>query len=230
MSLEKLSKQLRRDMAANPKKAAALGLMIVVALYFWGPLVWKLFSAGGPKRSNANMASLILTDDPAEGGQKNLGRNSPKFRWEKVRQLVQRDARMTSAAFDVAWIDPFAKQAGAAETVTVAEASPEKAVASAAAAAAAALDPNNLGVVLNSVMIGRRSRVATINGDSYREGDLLSITDKHDKSVSYEFRVLRIGRSTVQLEGKGRTFELELAPPRLAEGDDIERKKRKRGE
>ena len=201
MNLEKLTKQLRRDMAANPKKAAALGLMVVVALYFWGPLVWKFFSAGGPKRSDANVASLILTDDPAEPGQLSQLRGGPKFRWEKVRQLVQQDTRMTSAAFDVAWIDPFAKPAGVFETNPATITSSESTAAAAAAAAAEALDLNSLGVALNSVMIGPRSRVATINGDSYREGDVFSITDKHDKSVTFQFRVARIGRSSVQLEG-----------------------------
>jgi hypothetical protein len=41
VKLDKLVKQLRRDATANPKKTALLGVMALVALYFWGPLLWK---------------------------------------------------------------------------------------------------------------------------------------------------------------------------------------------
>ncbi|MBW8884592.1 MAG: hypothetical protein JF612_07410, partial [Planctomycetia bacterium] len=92
VNLEKLAKQLRRDTAANPKKAAALGLMILVALYFWGPLAWKWFSASGSKRSaKTSLASLILTDDPVEPSQQTKARGGAKFKWEKARQLIKQD-------------------------------------------------------------------------------------------------------------------------------------------
>ena len=35
-----IAKQLRREATANPKKASVLGLLAVVALWFWAPLVW----------------------------------------------------------------------------------------------------------------------------------------------------------------------------------------------
>src|SRR6266576_3193818 len=110
VNLEKLAKQLRRDLAANPKKAAALGLMVLVALYFWGPLAWKWVAAGGNKRnSKVNMASLILTDDPVEPSHQTKVRGGAKFRWEKARQLIRQDPHMVSATFDARWIDPFGK-------------------------------------------------------------------------------------------------------------------------
>ena len=39
MSLERFAKRLRREVIANPKKAAILGIMLLVAIYFWTPLV-----------------------------------------------------------------------------------------------------------------------------------------------------------------------------------------------
>ncbi len=114
MNLEKLTKQLRRDVAANPKKAALLGLMVVVALYFWGPLVWKFASvAGGKPRSNANLASLILTDDPADSPQQGKTRSGGKFRWDKVRQIIRQDPHMLPAVFDPNWVNPFGRSVGA---------------------------------------------------------------------------------------------------------------------
>src|SRR5437660_3518976 len=89
VSLNKVTSQLRRDLAANPKKAAALALMVAVALYFWGPLAWKFIKASGAKQnSKANMASLILTDDPIEPSQQTKGGLRIRFRWERARQLI----------------------------------------------------------------------------------------------------------------------------------------------
>jgi hypothetical protein len=222
VNLDKISKQLRRDMAANPKKAALLGLMVVVALYFWGPLAWKFLSAAQRKqRSTANMASLILTDDPVDAAQPGKGRGTSKFRWDKVRQLIRQDARMVSAKFDADWIDPFGK--GTDKRDVVVEAPPEDPAIAAAAAAAAALaiEPKDLGIVLGGVLIGPRTRVATINGEACREGDKISIIPKGDPTSTIEFSVHRIMRQSVQLEMNGRIFTLELTPPKLGKGDQF---------
>ena len=58
MNLNKLARQLRREAMANPKKAAVLGLLLLVALYFWGPLVWGRVAGDGasekPPAAEAN--------------------------------------------------------------------------------------------------------------------------------------------------------------------------------
>jgi hypothetical protein len=221
--MDKLVKQLRRDLAANPKKAAALGLMILVALYFWGPLAWKWMSASGNKRSGkANLASLILTDDPAEPSQQSKARGGAKFKWEKARQLIRQDPRMVSATFDPSWHDPFGKPIAPAQDPIV-----EAAQAEAATAAAAMAEAKNLGIVLEGVIISLRSRVATINGEACHEGDVITVKDKQDKGTTYRFRVVRIRRQGVDLEVGGRTFTLELTQPKLGSGDEIERGKKK---
>jgi hypothetical protein len=226
VNLEKLAKQLRRDTAANPKKAAALGLMVLVALYFWGPLVAKWVAASGNKRtSKVNTAALILTDDPAEPTQSSRGRAGGKFRWEKVRQLIRQDPQMISAAFDVGWIDPFGAPT-AGQSQQFAEALPPS---GADDAASAEVDPSELGIVLGGVLIGPRSRVATINGEACHEGEVLAITDKYDKAVTHRVRVVRIRKSGVVLEVGGRTITVALAPTKLAHGDEIERRKPKPG-
>lgn len=219
MNLEKLSKQLRRDVAANPKKAALLGLMVVVALYFWGPLVWKFASAaGGKPRSNANLASLILTDDPSDSPQQGKARSGGKFRWDKVRQIIRQDPHMLPAAFDPNWVNPFGKSASEIARSVAAETPVE---APAAATVAAAVDPKDLGIVLGGVMMGIRTRLATINGEACREGDVVSLKTK-DKTVVVELRVLKINRRSVQLESGGRVFTLELGSPELAHGDEFQ--------
>jgi hypothetical protein len=225
VNLEKLIKQLRRDMTANPKKAAALGVMILVALYFWGPLAWNWIAPSASKRSSKmNTSALILTDDPAEPTQQHKARGGAKFRWEKVRELVKHDSRMVSATFDPTWIDPFAKSAAAISSEAAAAAQSD---AVTSAAAAAPVEFSDLGIVLGGVFVGARSRVATINGEAHREGETIVVADKSDKTVIQRVRVAQIRRQAVVLEVGGRTFTVELTAPKLAHGDEIERDRRK---
>jgi hypothetical protein len=228
VSLNNLTNQLRRDLTANPKKAAALALMVAVALYFWGPLAWKFIQAKSAKQnSKANMASLILTDDPVEPSQQAKGGSRVRFKWERVRQLIQQDPHMVSAKFDATWVDPFGKPAATTtEGGPTAETSPEE-QAAVATAAAARIDPQSLGLTLSGIMISQRSKLATINGETCHEGEILSVADKGDKSLTYELRVLRISRQSVQLDFGGQIFSLELSQPRLAHGDDFQREKPK---
>jgi hypothetical protein len=222
VTLDKLSKQLRRDMAANPKKAAALGLMVLVALYFWGPLVWRWVAASGNKRSDkTEMAALILTDDPAEPTQQTKARGGAKFRWEKVRQLIQEDRHMRSAAFDPTWTDPFGRGAKISLTETQ---TPPPAESATAAAASIAKEPEEFEIVLNGIFIGAKTRVATINGEPCYVGEMVALGDKDD-TTTQRARVKRIERQAVVLEMNGRAFRIELNAAKLARGDEIERPK-----
>jgi hypothetical protein len=223
VSIEKLASQLRRDLTANPKKAAALGLMILVALYFWGPLAWKFVKSGSTKQHKLNVSSLILTDDPVEPSkQQGKAGGRTRFRWEKVRQLIENDPHMQSADFEVAWVDPFGGPAPApAEVEQVAQQSMEEPAT--VAAAVATIDPQNIGLTVGGIMLSSARRLAIVNGQICREGDLVSVIDKRDKTTTYEFRVQKIHKHSIQLEIAGQIFTLELSQPRLAHGDDFGR-------
>lgn len=222
VNFEKLVKQLRRDMTANPKKAAALGLMVLVALYFWGPLIGNWVTASREKRSSkVDMAALILTDDPAEPTQQTKARGGAKFRWEKVRQLIEDDPHMRPAVFDPTWTNPFGRSAVlAAMESTMAESA--KALAT-AAPESVTTDPAELNLVLNGIFIGAKSRVATINGEPCYEGDVVRLADKENPAAAHQVRVARIQRKSVVLDVNGQPFTLELSTPQLARGDEIER-------
>jgi hypothetical protein len=218
VSLTKLTSQLRRDIAASPQKAAALGLMVLVALYFWAPLIWRWLPARGEGNGKVDMSKLVLTDEPAAKSASSALR-TPAFRWEKVRQLVREDARMKPAAFDAAWHDPFGKPA---PKPVSAEAEPVPVTAQAPVAeteAAPEPDLTAASLVLGGILIGPRRKVATINGEPCHEGDSLTVTDANGKSVQHQVRIVRITRRQVDLESKGHTLTLELAAPRLSQGD-----------
>lgn len=220
MKLDKLAKQLRRDLAANPKKAAALGLMALVALYFWAPLVWHWVSPEGGKKS-AQASALILTDDPEEPAVA-AKRRAVKFRWEKVRDLAAKDSLMASAAFDGKWTDPFPGHAPSeTKTTTTPAAGAQRAVA------AADFDPTQAGLVLSGVMIVGKRRTATINGDTYQEGSVIKLGSEAELEA-VELRVVKIASQGVVLQRGGKTYSLRFAKPSLARGDAIERTGTKR--
>jgi hypothetical protein len=220
VKLDKLVKQIRRDATAHPKKAAALGLMALVALYFWAPLVWKwLAPAEGKRRVKSQNVALILTDDPIEATDKSKTRSVNKFRWEKVRQLIDSDPQMVSATFDAAWIDPF----GPRQDSTKETAPDSESTTATSAAADVQIDPTEAGLVLTGVMISPRRRTATINGQLYREDEVVNVSGKNNAATSVDFRVVRIDRQQVELERQGRKFVLELSRPQLGQRDLIER-------
>lgn len=225
MKLDKLVSQARRDLLAHPKKAALLGLMVLVALYFWSPLVGKwLFPGGGKKADTAHNVALILEDDPIEPTAQTKAGKAKAFRWEKVRQLIQNDRLMAPAVLEASWPDPFRTMA----TQQPQEIAPEAGSSPEATAVQTALATTNTtsiaaGLKLTGVAIGPSRRIATINGDTYREGATIKIGGQDPKNPLLEFRVLRIEKLGVELEGAGRTFWIEFEEAKLAQGDEIER-------
>lgn len=222
VKLDKLAKQARRDLAANPKKAAILGLMLLVAAYFWGPLLWKWLAPGGKvKGGKDGQTALILEDDPVEAApQAKPGALRP-FRWEKVRQQIRRDRFMVPAAFEEQWPNPFAPLPVAAQSQTTIEGESQAAIA--AAKTETELTPESAGLTLASVAISPRRRTATISGNTYREGETITAGGGDDKAATGPaFRLVRIERQGVELEHEGKTWWLEFDKPRLVQGDEIE--------
>jgi hypothetical protein len=224
VKLDKLAKQARRDLAANPKKAAILGLMLLVAAYFWGPLVWKWVAPAGKKGGKEGQTALILEDDPAETvPQAKTGAARP-FRWEKVRQLIRSDRLMVPAAFERAWPNPFAPSPGAVKPVSAPGGEvPAVPAGTAAQTAVAEITPQAVGLKLTSVAIGPRRRSATISGHTYREGDTIVLkgADKQ-AAISAEFRLVRVEAHGVEVQREAKTWWLEFEKPSLADGDEIE--------
>jgi hypothetical protein len=217
VKLDKIARQIRRDIAASPRKAAVLGLMVLVALYFWAPMIWGwIRPANTGSSAVASSSDLILEDEPIDPA-KSAKKEGRAFAWEKVRRKVAADPRMTPAVYDVSWADPFRppqKDAGSQTGVT-----PET-----AAAAAPAIDPAALGLKLTSVAISAQRRAAVISGEKYREGDLVpSNGDRQGSPPGIQFRLTKVGFHEVHLEYQGQTYILELSRPRLAPGDEWNR-------
>jgi hypothetical protein len=216
VKLEKLARQLRRDISASPKKAAALGLMLVVAIYFWAPMVWGWIKPASGKAQAAAAGDVILEDDPVDPVAQ-ASKSKHVFAWEKVRKAVAADPRMTPALLDPEWRDPFRLLAGLPAS--------DQAIAAAALARqpkAAEVDPAAAGLVLTSVAIGSQRRSATITGNTYQEGETIRPVDADGEPLgTLEFRLVRVEYYGVELEQSGKTYRLELKRATLATGDEI---------
>jgi hypothetical protein len=221
VKLDKLAKQLRRDLLGNPKKAAALGLMVLVALYFWAPLVKKWLFPAGTSAVTATVAGLILEDDP--DAVKTTTRGGKVFRWDRIRELMSKDERMTSAALEANFVDPFrAAQPPAHETVAAHQ--PETAQPEPMPMPEhPAIDPATVGLTLASVVVGPRHSSAMINGRAYREGQTIRLSTGHSSGPTIEYKLVLIDRLGAELEGGGKTWRLSLPRAGLAQGDEITR-------
>src|SRR5581483_4849855 len=122
--------------------------------------------------------------------------------------------------FEPGWIDPFGQPAAKPSEIEPRAETPTEDPS--VAAAAPAVDPQSLGISLGGIMIGPRTKMAMINGETCREGEVISLTDKRDKALTFELKVLKIFRHSVQLEFGGKIFTLELSQPKFAHGDDFE--------
>lgn len=214
MKLDKLARQIRRDIFASPKKAAALGLMSVVALYFWAPMVWGWIGTKGSKPLTAAEAGVILEDDPVDTVAL-ASKARLVFHWEKIRKQIAADPHMTPAVFQTSWQNPFRKTVQTGEEQTPSQ-QPQTTTDPLAAA-----DPASAGLTLTSVAISPKVRSATISGDVYREGEIIELESPDGTVSAVQFKLVRVEYHEVELERLGKTYKLTLSRARLAQGDEI---------
>ncbi|ADB18294.1 hypothetical protein Psta_3633 [Pirellula staleyi DSM 6068] len=226
MKLDKLSKQLRRDLAANPKRAIVLGLMVVVALYFWAPLVWgwmKPTSSGG-KSAVAKSTSEPLVEATADASVTKSKKKS--IRWELLAVQMAGDPRMKPLRASVIrdpfqWKEPPPSNVSSEATDELAQASVKPLAPSVKPTA------ESLGLKLESVLVSSRGNVAMINGRVAREGQSINISASD--ASQFEAVVMHVDRDRVELRLAEETITLTLAAPKLASGDEL-RAPVKRGE
>jgi len=193
-------------MTANPKKAVILGLMVVVAIYFWAPLIWK-WTAKDNAVANVNTvtpkgAQPVATPPTKEAAPKEVPR--PKCPpWQQIVQWIQSDSRTAPAPPLSTTRDPFQKPKSAvAETKVEEEARPQPPV----------LTPAGVGMVLTGTIIGPQLRIARISGKSYHEGQTIEIVKEKGK-LHATFTLLEVHDRRAVLESQGERFELAIPEP-----------------
>jgi hypothetical protein len=114
VNLGKLARQVKREAATNPKKAAVLGLMCLVAVWFWAPLVidWVGPNEGStaktaktvPAAAVANGVSLAAAR-PGKTPKDESPSPQPEHSWQKLVEWMERDPRTKPASLSDRVID-----------------------------------------------------------------------------------------------------------------------------
>jgi len=208
-SANRYLKQLQREAARNPAKAGVLGLLVVVALWFWGPLVWGWI---GPSESASPPPTAPITRNEAGSGTTApsatpSGPQAPT--WQQLVEWRKHDPLTTAADTLKTRRDPFhAVKAAVAEAEVK---SAEKVVQP------VVLRPEDLGLKVSSTIVGATRRVALINGRTYREGQMIRC-DKGGQPI--DFRLVEVETRHVVLEREGERFALTI--PEKKRSDRIE--------
>lgn len=236
MSLQRIAKQLRREVQSNPGKAAVLGLLLLVGLYAWTPLVIEWF---GSPQSKTFVAKSKTTPHPPsdQTGQtgSTLAATTPivtekkdKTRWPEVIESIAQDQRMTSARYLSAMRNPFVlspEERAMMEKARQEEATLEKNTATHTDRPADNQEeeqqtPSDLGIVLTGTIIGPRHRVALFDDQVIPEGSILTVRQDGRSSSDRQqaeaqaspivFFVQEVQANSVRLRRKGKEYQLQL--------------------
>lgn len=242
MNLSRLSHQLRREVKANPGKAALLGVLLAVALYYWIPLAGKWLSpASGVEAARAQPAAsagllqtaekpspTLLGDPPTLRGTPSPSEKSPDAfpAWDQLVQQRQSDPRTQPVPWSPDQRNPFQRHeeenlserkdqlGNLSATKSTRNAKPS----SGAESQGLGEPPESLELELTSIVVGAERSVALINGRPYQEGNTFVFTKD---SQRWEFRVSRILPTGVLLEWNDRRYEVQL--PRSPSNVEIQR-------
>lgn len=207
--------KLRREIKANPKKAAILGLLLVVAIWFWIPIMGKWFSnseadmtapaaaraAGkpatpGPTTNNAAAMSpaTVATTAPTQIAAPS-SKHKPIRPWQQLAAWIEHDPRMKAATELAGGRDPFViRPTATAQTKPIETPSEPPEISPAAA-----------GLVLTSTIVGDGHKLALISNEAYREGATVSAVQGEE-----QFRIVEIRPREVVLSRKGKLYILGL--------------------
>jgi hypothetical protein len=203
--LLKLFKQLRREVTSNPKKAAILGAGLLIALYFWAPLIWSWSGMSRPAVAAAKPAAAptvtpLAANAPKETASAAKKENeSPQYTWQQLAEWMEHDPRKLPAEPASADRDPFP----GLETIVVPK---QIQLVAKPLVEEKPVTPESLGLVLSSTIIAAR-RTAIINAKTYEEGKEIRLIWRSQR-VTYLLAEVR-SRGVV-LVRNGERFDLPL--------------------
>ena len=225
MSSSNLAKRLQREIKASPQKAAILGVLAVVALYFWAPLLIGWFS-GGP--SSVTVATAPVSVEAIQPVERSAGEGQAVAKgatWQQVDAWIAQDKMMKPAATQLALRNPFQMQGGATQTGPWAIGKVESGYTHAKQALEMissrlfpssdedAVSPSEAGLVVTSTIAGGKRPVALINGRAYAQG---SVVRGEGEFPSTKFTLIEVRSKSVLLRGRGLVYEVKIGPVDLA--------------
>lgn len=211
LNTSKWMKRLRREATANPKKAAILGLLLLVAAYYWTPLVAGWFSGSGTPKPPA--AGTAPAQSPVSGiaATATPPANSPAeyvaCPWQTLIQWRKADPRTVATTDLASRRDPF--RLTESQRMEIVEKPVEQAPEPKPVETA-----QSLGLQLSSTIVGPGRRLAIINGRTYQLGQVLELSRDGAPLV---LRLAEVGPRWVVLQTADQRLELTI-PQRAMSG------------
>lgn len=180
-------------------KGAVLGILLLVAAYFWAPLFAKLLPQEKPPQTAVSPENfdVAVADDVA--GAAMQPPPTPRRDWRQVLAWIESDPLTKPPETLVLTALPL----GGGEQIEDAPEADADAAELAVRKAAEKITPASVGLKLSGTMLGGGRKVAVISGKSYQEGREVRLTDELVfvvAEVSARKVVLRRGEDLFVLE------------------------------
>jgi hypothetical protein len=236
----KLGKRIRRELVKSPAKSASLGLVCLVALWYWVPILfdWASGAPETPPDIRVVKPTEVGTTDthvgPVVAPTTALLTTS---NWQTLAKSMDDDPSTKSAELPEDQRDPFGRLGAGDSEETLEQLQdeiddePTGGLATAKSSGGNEPDVSELKLVLGGTIIGGRFRSATINGSSYQEGDVVRVAVNANSRASdgatekeIEWELADVQASHVVLKRGEKEYLLELQRTGLALGDRIVRR------
>lgn len=197
----KLVRKLKREITASPKKAGALGLMVVVAGWFWWPLLKDWFGPAASPATPAPAVAATSAPPPVTGSTvvptPEIAK-ATKLGWREIAARIDADPLMRPSFNAEEVDDPFRAPPPPAPVEATVPQLVEKPV----------ITPQAAGLSLTSTMVGTRRSLARVLGKSYGIGDRIIAVSKDLGELEYE--VVGIEPRKIVLERDHKRFDLAI--------------------
>ena len=198
--LDELWNRIQREVKANGKKAAVLGLLLLFGCTIWVPMLMKAF-----KPTRAVVASAVVPNQMSVAGAINTASAElpakPGEFWSKLANTLADDPLFQTADIQSIARNPF-------QNVEIPEPLPVLFADEPVVKAPADMDELSKRLELRSTVVGRTRRAAMINGQLYQLGRKI-------EADGQQYLLTKIESHRVELSSGDRTIELTLARPQL---------------
>jgi len=203
VNIQKLSNQLTKEIKKNPAKAAVLGGLFLIAIWFWYPLIQKWFGGGSESVATQPVEQDVVVPEnsqPATTEVPAVAQGEPvgKTDWRTIAQQISDDPWMKQGTLRQTSFDPFYPEEPAETVLTSTTADSE---------ATPDLDvpPDTAGLAVTSVIVGGRVPIARINHQNYRLGDTVRATE-----AKIKYTLVEVHSWGVLLKGTEQVHQLTI--------------------
>lgn len=203
VNIQKTTTQLTKEIKRNPAKAAVLGGLLLVAIWFWYPLIQKWMGSGSSSVASDLVESdlVIPQAEPLQSAeQPAITKKVPagKTDWRTIAQQIGDDPWMKKGTLRDGNFDPFFPEQQTQTTLTStnveSDTTPDLDV-----------PPETAGLAVTSVIVGGRVPLARINSQNYHVGDTIRATD-----ANIRYTLVEVHSWGVLLKGSQQVHQLTI--------------------